>query len=55
MFLIVNIVSFVVHVFSSNYMGMDAHITRFMSFISFFTFFMLVLVTGDNFIQLFLG
>jgi NADH-ubiquinone oxidoreductase chain 5 len=36
-------------------MGEDPHLPRFMSYLSLFTFFMLMLVTGDNFIQMFLG
>ena len=36
-------------------MGSDPHLFRFLSYISLFTFFMLMLVTADNFIQLFLG
>ena len=55
MFIVVNCISCVVHLFSSGYMSTDPHIVRFMSYISFFTVFMLVLVTGDTFLQLFLG
>ena len=55
MFIVVNSVSFVVHSFSFGYMRQDPHLARFMSYISFFTFFMLILVTADNLIQLFLG
>jgi NADH-quinone oxidoreductase subunit L len=36
-------------------MSADPHKSRFMSYLSLFTFFMLVLVTADNFIQMFLG
>jgi len=36
-------------------MSEDPHSPRFMCYLSIFTFFMLMLVTGDNFIQLFLG
>ena len=36
-------------------MSHDPHISRFMSYLSLFTFFMLVLVTSDNFVQLFIG
>jgi NADH:ubiquinone oxidoreductase subunit 5 (subunit L)/multisubunit Na+/H+ antiporter MnhA subunit len=55
MFVVVNSVSCVVHLFSSSYMATDPHVVRFMSYISFFTMFMLLLVTGDTFLQLFLG
>jgi len=33
----------------------DAHITRFFSYLSLFTFFMLLLVTGDNLLVIFVG
>lgn len=33
----------------------DPHLARFMGYLSLFTFFMLILVTGNNFLQLFLG
>jgi NADH:ubiquinone oxidoreductase subunit 5 (subunit L)/multisubunit Na+/H+ antiporter MnhA subunit len=55
MFLVVNTVSALVHVYSVSYMARDPHFTRFMAYLSLFTFFMLVLVSADNFIQLFLG
>jgi NADH:ubiquinone oxidoreductase subunit 5 (subunit L)/multisubunit Na+/H+ antiporter MnhA subunit len=51
----ISIVSFLVHFYSIGYMGADPHLPRFMSYLSLFTFFMFILVTGDNFIQLFLG
>jgi proton-translocating NADH-quinone oxidoreductase chain L len=55
MLLMISIVSFLVHLYSVGYMGADPHLPRFMSYLSLFTFFMFILVTGDNFIQLFLG
>jgi proton-translocating NADH-quinone oxidoreductase chain L len=55
MLIVVNTVSAVVHVYSVFYMESDPHFTRFMAYLSLFTFFMLVLVSADNFIQLFLG
>ena len=55
MLLVVNIISFLVHLYSLDYMSHDPHISRFMSYLSLFTFFMLVLITGDNFVILFLG
>ena len=55
MLLVVNIVSTLVHLYSISYMWGDAHIPRFMSYLSIFTFFMLMLVTADNFLQLFFG
>jgi len=44
-----------IHMYSISYMGEDPHLPRFMSYLSIFTFFMLILVTADNFIQMFLG
>jgi NADH-ubiquinone oxidoreductase chain 5 len=55
MLLVVTSISFLVHIYSSVYMDGDPHLVRFMSYLSLFTFFMLCLVTGDNFLQLFLG
>lgn len=55
MFLVVTLVSFCVHVYSCVYMYTDPHLTRFMSYLSLFTFFMLVLVSSANLIVLFLG
>jgi len=52
---IVSFISFLVHVYSTEYMLHDPHITRFMSYLSLFTFFMLILITADNFVQLFVG
>ena len=55
MLLLVNFVSFLVHIYSTEYMANDPHLPRFMSYLSLFTFFMVILVTGDNFVILFLG
>nr|QGN73908.1 NADH dehydrogenase subunit 5 [prasinophyte sp. MBIC10622] len=55
MLIVVTYVSTLVHVYSISYMAEDPHVPRFMSYLSIFTFFMLMLITGDNFIQLFLG
>ena len=51
----VTVVSTTIHVYSIGYMHGDPSIPRFMSYLSFFTFFMLALVTSDNFVQLFFG
>lgn len=51
----VTLVSMLVHLYSTSYMSHDPHQPRFMSYLSLFTFFMLMLITADNFIQLFLG
>jgi len=55
MLFMISIVSFLVHFYSIGYMGEDPHLPRFMSYLSLFTFFMLILVTADNFIQMFVG
>jgi proton-translocating NADH-quinone oxidoreductase chain L len=55
MFIVVLTVSTLVHVYSTEYMSEDPHLPRFMSYLSLFTFFMLILITSDNFIGLFLG
>ncbi len=52
---IVTFVSTLVHLYSTEYMSHDPHLSRFMSYLSLFTFFMLILVTADNFIQMFVG
>jgi NADH-ubiquinone oxidoreductase chain 5 len=52
---IVTFVSSLVHLYSSEYMSHDPHLPRFMSYLSLFTFFMLILVTADNFVQMFVG
>ena len=44
-----------VHIYSVGYMAQDPSIPRFMAYLSLFTFFMLMLVTADNFVQLFFG
>jgi NADH-ubiquinone oxidoreductase chain 5 len=51
----VNFISFFVHLYSIEYMSHDPHLPRFMSYLSLFTFFMLILVTADNYIQMFVG
>ena len=55
MLLMVGLVSGIVHYYSIGYMEFDPSILRFMSYLSLFTFFMFILVTADNFVQLFLG
>jgi len=55
MLIVITSISFLVHFYSVGYMAEDPHFPRFMSYLSIFTFFMLVLVTGDNLIQLFVG
>ncbi len=55
MLFVVNGVSFLVHVYSVGYMSHDKSIPRFMAYLSLFTFFMLMLVTSDNLVQMFFG
>lgn len=55
MLLVVNFVSFLVHIYSIGYMVDDDGYQRFFSYISLFTFMMLMLVTANNFLQLFFG
>jgi NADH-quinone oxidoreductase subunit L len=52
---VVTVVSSIIHVYSVGYMAHDKSIPRFMAYLSFFTFFMLMLVTADNFVQMFFG
>lgn len=55
MLLPVLIVSALVHIYSTNYMSEDPHNQRFFAYLSMFTFFMLMLVTGDNYLVMFIG
>lgn len=55
MFLLVTSVSAVVHIYSLGYMASDKNLPKFLSYLSLFTFFMLALVSADNFVQLFFG
>ena len=55
MLIVVTFVSSLVHIYSISYMCHDPHICRFMSYLCIFTFFMLTLITADNFIQMFFG
>ncbi len=55
MMAVITSVSGLVHLYSWGYMSDDPHRARFFSYLSLFTFAMLMLVTADNFIQLFFG
>jgi len=55
MLLVVTFISSLVHLYSIEYMSEDPHLVRFMSYLSLFTFFMLILVTSNNFLQMFVG
>ena len=52
---VITFISFLVHLYSLEYIGKDPHLPRFMSYLSLFTFFILILVTADNFLQMFVG
>lgn len=55
MLVVVTFISSLVHLYSTEYMEHDPHFPRFMSYLSLFTFFMLILVTANNFLQMFVG
>jgi len=55
MLVVVNGVSALVHLYSIGYMSHDPDKARFFAYLSLFTFAMLMLVTADNFVQLFFG
>jgi NADH-quinone oxidoreductase subunit L len=55
MLVVVTGVSSLVHLYSIGYMHEDEHRPRFFSYLSLFTFAMLMLVTANNFLQLFFG
>jgi len=55
MLVVVNGVSSLVHIYSIGYMAEDPHRPRFFAYLSLFTFSMLMLVTSDNFVQMFFG
>lgn len=55
MFVVVNSVSTLVHIYSIGYMHHDPHRPRFFAYLSLFTFAMLMLITSDNLVQMFFG
>ncbi len=55
MLVVVTTISSLVHIYSIGYMAEDPYKPRFFSYLSFFTFAMLMLVTADNLVQLFFG
>lgn len=55
MLVVVTFVSLMVHIYTIGYMKGDDGYSRFFSYISLFTFSMLILVTANNFMQLFFG
>jgi NADH:ubiquinone oxidoreductase subunit 5 (subunit L)/multisubunit Na+/H+ antiporter MnhA subunit len=48
MFIPIISISALVQLYSMGYMASDPHLNRFYSYLSFFTFFMLILITGEN-------
>jgi NADH:ubiquinone oxidoreductase subunit 5 (subunit L)/multisubunit Na+/H+ antiporter MnhA subunit len=55
MLVVISFISCIVHFYSITYLADDPYLSRFMSYLSLFTFFMILLVTSDNLIQLFVG
>ncbi|WP_343562919.1 NADH-quinone oxidoreductase subunit L [Kiloniella sp. b19] len=55
MLIVVTVVSSMVHLYSFGYMSEDKSKARFFSYLSLFTFMMLMLVTSDNLVQMFFG
>lgn len=55
MLLMVSFISLLVHIYSIEYMSHDPSFNRFMAYLSLFTFFMFMLVSSDNFLQMFFG
>lgn len=49
------IISSLVHIYSIGYMSSDPHQQRFFSYLSLFTFMMIILVTGNNYLLMFVG
>jgi NADH-ubiquinone oxidoreductase chain 5 len=49
------IISSLVHIYSIGYMSTDPHNQRFFSYLSLFTFMMIILVTGNNYLLMFVG
>ncbi|MCH8476013.1 MAG: NADH-quinone oxidoreductase subunit L, partial [Opitutales bacterium] len=55
MLVVITSISLCAHLYSISYMNGDPHQARFMSYLSLFTWFMIILVTSSNLLQLFLG
>jgi NADH-ubiquinone oxidoreductase chain 5 len=49
------IISSLVHIYSISYMSSDPHVQRFFSYLSLFTFMMIILVTANNYLLMFVG
>lgn len=55
MLFVITSISFLVHIYSIEYMENDPALPKFMSFLSFFTFTMILMVTSNNYLQMFFG
>jgi NADH:ubiquinone oxidoreductase subunit 5 (subunit L)/multisubunit Na+/H+ antiporter MnhA subunit len=55
MLLAITLVSASVHIFAAEYMQEDPHLPRFMIYLTLFTFFIIIIVTAENYLQLFLA
>jgi len=55
MMFMVTLISFLIHLYSIEYMKDDPRLPLFMSYLTLFTFFMLILLSSGNLVQLFLG
>ena len=55
MMMTVSVVAALIHIYSVGYMHHDPGVPRFMAYLNLFTFFMLMLVTSDNLVQLYFG
>jgi len=55
MLIVITTISLAAHLYSIEYMNSDPHQVRFMSYLSLFTFFMIILVSSNNLLQLFIG
>jgi len=55
MLFVITTISLFAHIYSIDYMYLEAHLVRFLSYLSLFTFCMIILVTANNLLQLFVG
>jgi len=55
MCVVITFISFLVHFYSLGYLAADPGLTRFLSYLSLFTFFMLLFVLSINLVQMFIG
>ncbi len=55
MLLVIILISFCVHIYSIEYMKNDPNRNKFIFYLTLFTFFMIILVTAGNYLQLFIG